>query len=231
VFRHRVEWGEESQLVPSHLFYLSGCDLRCGFCIGGINAFDASRGTPLTSEFFNVAVEWGRSRGAINIQWVGGEPTIHLPAILDVMSRCPNLPSVVWKSDFHFTPESFSLLDSAINVYVADFKFGNDRCAKRIAAIDDYTRIVMRNLLLAAGSRRGSLIVRHLLLPGHERCCYRPIVRWMREHMPSTPFSILEGYLPSWRSNQFVELRHPLRPGAGDDATNLARQVGLEVVQ
>src|SRR5438309_6312707 len=62
IFRHRVEWGEEPELVPSHLFYLSGCDLRCGFCIAGVNAFDAMRGTPLTSEFFNRAIRWGQSQ-------------------------------------------------------------------------------------------------------------------------------------------------------------------------
>lgn len=63
VFRHRIEYGEELELVPSHLFYLSGCDLRCGFCIAGINAFDPSRGVPLTSEFFNRMVLWGSGQG------------------------------------------------------------------------------------------------------------------------------------------------------------------------
>ena len=52
VFRHRVEYGEELELVPSHIFYLSGCDLRCVFCIAEANAFDPERGVPLTSEFF-----------------------------------------------------------------------------------------------------------------------------------------------------------------------------------
>lgn len=56
VFRHRVEWGEEPSLVPSHLFYTSGCDLRCKFCIAEINAFDASRATMLTSEFLNESI-------------------------------------------------------------------------------------------------------------------------------------------------------------------------------
>ena len=28
VFRHRVECGEEPELIPSHLLYLSGCDRR-----------------------------------------------------------------------------------------------------------------------------------------------------------------------------------------------------------
>src|SRR5207253_2028312 len=98
VFRHRIEYGEELELVPSHLFYLSGCDLRCAFCIAGLNAFDPGRGRELTGEFFNAAVEWGRARGAGNVQWVGGEPTIHIPAILEVMSGCPSLPPIVWKS-------------------------------------------------------------------------------------------------------------------------------------
>jgi uncharacterized Fe-S radical SAM superfamily protein PflX len=25
VYRHRIEYGEELELIPSHLFYLSGC--------------------------------------------------------------------------------------------------------------------------------------------------------------------------------------------------------------
>ena len=31
LFRHRIEYSEEAELVPSHLFYLSGCDLRPRF--------------------------------------------------------------------------------------------------------------------------------------------------------------------------------------------------------
>lgn len=229
VFRHRIEYGEELELIPSHLFYLSGCDLRCAFCIAGINAFDPGRGVELTSEFFNAAVAWGRARGAKNIQWVGGEPTIHLPAILQVMADCPQLPPVVWKSDFHGTPEAFALLEGSVDVYVADFKFGNDACAKRLAGIDDYVQIVTRNLRIAA--RQTRLIVRHLLLPGHAECCYQPIVNWMRENLPDVPFSLPEGYLPSWRSHRFAELARPLRPADAGRARQLAHHAGLRIIQ
>src|SRR3990172_6648342 len=164
VFRHRVEFGEEVAIIPSHLFYLSGCDLRCAFCIAEANAFDPSIGTELTAEFLADAVAQGRQRGARNIQWVGGEPTIHLPAILGAMAGCASLPPVVWKSDFYGTPAAFVLLDDVVDVYVADFKFGNDECAKRLAKVDRYVATVTRNLSIAAG--QGDLIVRHLLLPG-----------------------------------------------------------------
>jgi putative pyruvate formate lyase activating enzyme len=227
--RHRIEFGEEVEIVPSHLFYLSGCDLRCGFCIAGLDAFDPSRGIELSSDFFNRAVDWGRQSGARNIQWVGGEPTIHLPAILEIMSRCPDLPPVVWKSDFYGTPEIFDLLDGTVDLYIADFKFGNDECAARIASVHRYVEIITRNLLLAA--KRCRLIVRHLLLPGHFDCCYQPVLRWMTENLPNVTFSLRDSYLPNWRSAYFPELAGPLPASDATRARKLARQVGLTVVQ
>src|SRR5207302_6293988 len=110
------------------------------------------------------------------LEWVGGEPTIHLPAILDVMAELPALPKIVWKSDFYFTPDALELLDGAVEVYLADFKFGNDHCARQISGVPRYIEVITRNLLAAAA--QGDLIVRHLLLPGHLDCCFRPMVDW-----------------------------------------------------
>jgi len=191
VWRHRIEYGEELELIPSHVFYLSGCSLR------------AREG-----RWLRETIDWGLGQGARNVQWIGGEPTIHLPAILSASAACDRLPPVVWKSNFFATEETWDLLDGLIDVYVADFKFGNDRCAKRLAGVDDYLAVVTRNLLLVAG--RARLIVRHLLLPGHFDCCYRPIVDWMGRSLPHTAISIRDGYLPSWRAGRHQELRGPL---------------------
>jgi putative pyruvate formate lyase activating enzyme len=228
VFRHRVEYGEELELVPSHLFYLSGCDLRCAFCIAEANAFDPRRGRLLTPEFFAEAVAWGRGQGARNVQWVGGEPTIHLPRILEIMAGCRELPPVVWKSDFYGTPEAFALIAGVVDVYVADFKFGNDGCARRIAGVEDYVETVTRNLLLVA--EQNDLIVRHLLLPGHFDCCYRPVVAWLRRKLPRTKFSIRDGYLPRWRAKHSAELAVALPAEAGHQAADLALEEGLCVI-
>jgi putative pyruvate formate lyase activating enzyme len=229
VFRHRVEYGEELELVPSHLFYLSGCDLRCAFCIAEANAFDPGRGTPLAAEWFADAVAWGRTQGARNVQFVGGEPTIHLPGILEALAEAGELPPIVWKSDFYGTQAAFALLEGIVDVYVADFKFGNDACAQRIAGVERYVATITRNLVLAA--RQGDLIVRHLLLPGHFDCCFRPVVEWMREHLPDTKFSVRDGYLPKWRAPHFDDLAQPLARGEGNRARNLAGRSGLCVIQ
>lgn len=228
VFRHRVEHGEEPQLVPSHLFYLSGCDLRCAFCIAEEKAFDPRIGSLLDGPFLRKAIDWGRDRGARNLQWVGGEPTIHIPAILRALSGCPDVPPIVWKSDFHFTPEALELLDGVVDVHVADFKFGNDGCAERIAGVHGYVGIVGRNLLLARAST--PLIVRHLLLPGHFECCFMPVARWLADHLPGVPFSIRDGYLPRWQARHHDDLAASLPADIGPLARREAAMLGLDVV-
>jgi putative pyruvate formate lyase activating enzyme len=228
VFRHRVECGEELELVPSHLFYLSGCDLRCGFCIAEENAFDPRRGEPLTPELFRAALAWGRQQDARNVQWVGGEPTIHLPAILDVLHACDDLPPIVWKSDFHGTPEAFELLSGIVDVYVADFKFGNDQCAQRIARVENYVSILLRNLEIAVG--QADLIVRHLLLPGHFECCFVPLVQALKERLPDVKFSLRSGYLPRWLASRYPELVDPLSTADSVRAFAYAEKSGLRLI-
>ena len=233
VFRHRIEYGEEAELIPSHLFYLSGCDLRCSFCIAESNAFDPSRGTLLTPEFFAETVAWGQTQGAINVQWVGGEPTIHLPEILRAMSAVEDLPPIVWKSDFHGTNEAFELLDGIVSVYVADLKFGNNACARQVAGIERYFEIVTRNLRWAAErteARHADLIVRHLLLPGHWECCAVPIFRWMRENLPRTKFSLRDGYLPKWQAAHDETLNRILTRAESGRAWAFANELQLRLV-
>jgi putative pyruvate formate lyase activating enzyme len=229
VFRQRVEYGDESELVPSHLFYLSGCDLRCVFCINELNAFDPRSGRPLTAEFFHDAVADGLRQGARTLQWVGGEPMIHLPTILEVMADCPRLPRIVWKSDLHGTPEGLALLDSVVDVYLADFKFGNNDCARRLARVERYVEILTRNLHLVA--KQGDLIVRHLLLPGHFDCCFRPVVAWLRDNMAEVKFSVRDGYLPHWQAQSCPELARPLERCHAEQARRLAREAGLRLIE
>lgn len=229
VWQHRVEYGEELDLIPSHLFYLSGCNFRCAFCLQGDEAADPSVGLSLAGPWLRETIRWGSGQGARNVQWIGGEPTVHLPAILAAASQCDCEIPVVWKSNLFGTPEAWELLDGWVDVYVADMKFGNDACAQRIAGIERYMSIVTRNLLTVSG--RGRLIVRHLLLPGHFDCCYRPVVEWMRRSLPRVPFSVRDGYIPHWHAREHVELCGPLDRQYAARARALANDRGLEVIQ
>lgn len=206
-YRHRVEYSEETCISPSHLFYLSGCNLRCRFCIGEESAITPTLGQPLTQPFFAEAIAWGRTQGAKNIQWVGGEPGIHLDAICRLMQQTHDLPPVVWKSNFYFTPTVFETLWDYVETFVADFKFGNSRCAESLCGVTNYVETVTAALLTVYRRNPRSLIVRHLLLPQHFDCCFLPVLDWFGNNIPEAMFSLLTGYLPAWQAKEDMLLR------------------------
>ena len=138
------------------------------------------------------------------------------------MAACRDLPPVVWKSDFYGTPAAFELLAGVVDVYVADFKFGNDDCARRLAKVERYVATVTRNL---ASTSRGDLIIRHLLLPGHFDCCYRAVVEHVARELPGVKFSIRDGYLPRWQAQHYGELAHPLDSKVAARRTNWRHHV------
>lgn len=76
-----------------------------------------------------------------------------------------------------------------MDVWLADFRYGNDACAAELSGVDGYFEVVSRNFLLA--HERGEVMLRHLLLPGHLECCAVPIMRWVSEHLPGVYYNLM----------------------------------------
>src|ERR1700744_5141460 len=89
------------------------------------------------------------------------------------------------------------------NLSMADFKFGNDDCARRLARVPDYLRVVQENLLWAEA--HSCLIVRHLLMPGHVECCWRPVAEWLAAHLPGVKVNLRSGFWPAWQARRHAE--------------------------
>ena len=52
-----VEVSDELELIPTFAVALSGCDLRCAFCITGAQSWNANEGEPLVLEEFAARAE------------------------------------------------------------------------------------------------------------------------------------------------------------------------------
>jgi len=159
VFSAQVEVADELELIPTFAIALSGCDLRCDFCITGAESWN-----PLAGESFSVAelaarAEAALANGACTVMILGGEPTVHLPTALDIVSALPGDGRVVWKTNAHGSAQARALLDGLFDVWLADYKFGNDTCASRLTKVPDYTRIVRENLrwMYAQGTGTGAV--------------------------------------------------------------------------
>jgi putative pyruvate formate lyase activating enzyme len=233
VFHAQAEVGDESDLAPLFAVAFSGCDLRCDFCNTGRESWDPSAGEPPgLDDPAGLAGRIGRlaDSGSIrSVMILGGEPTIHLPSALRLVARIPDSLPVIWKTNAHGTPESNALLDGVFDAWVADLKFGNDACARRIARVENYGGIVRENLAWAAPRTR--LIVRHLLMPGHLDCCWRPVAEWIAGSLPRVEVSLRTGFWPGWFSSRHPELRRTGRVTEEREARRIGEALGLRLIQ
>jgi putative pyruvate formate lyase activating enzyme len=229
VFSTQVEVGDEMELLPTFAIALSGCDLRCSFCITGAESWNPRAGELLCTATLAAQAEAALKNGAQTAMILGGEPTIHLPAALEIVAALPPTMRLVWKTNAHATAQARALLDGMFDVWLADYKFGNDDCATHLAKVPRYQQVVRENLLWAY--HHSELIVRHLLMPGHVGCCWVPIARWLAANLPSVKVSLRSGFWPGWRATNHPELSRPFSLTELQSAWNIARSYGLRLVE
>ncbi|MHB1455452.1 MAG: radical SAM protein [Armatimonadota bacterium] len=224
-FFEQILWGEEEPLIPSHEVFLSGCNMRCRTCYSWDAIVNPSLGTQFTPESLAGTIDLRKSEGAVNVNLIGGEPTVHIPNILKALRSVTKPTAVVWNSNFFMSEESMKLLDGVVDLYAGDFRFGNDDCAKRIADTSAYFETAARNFQLASES--GDVIIRHLLLPGHVECCFKPVAEWAAEHLPDVPFNLMFQYIPCAAALDDPALCRTITSEEAAQASEIAASLGL----
>lgn len=227
-FSAQTEVSDEIELIPTFAVAFSGCDLRCDFCITGASSWNPRSGVGFSAAEMAVQARTAIENGAKTIMVLGGEPTIHLPAALEFVSYLPSQARLIWKTNAHGAAQARQLLDGMFDVWLADFKFGNDDCARRLAKTPDYVRVVRENLLWAEA--HSELIVRHLLMPGHVECCWRPAAAWLAEYLPGVKVNLRAGFWPAWKAARHPELKGTNTPQEAEAALRLAREFELNLI-
>ena len=228
-FLAQTEVTDELELIPTFAIALSGCDLRCDFCITGAESWNPQAGDSFNVEEMAARAVAALENGARTVMLLGGEPTIHLHAALELAAALPETARLVWKTNAHGSAQARELLNGIFDVWVADGKFGNDDCALRLAKVPDYIGIVSKNLLWA--NAHSELIVRHLLMPGHIECCWRPVARWLGENLPGVKVNLRPGFWPAWHARWHPELRRTLSADEASRAGRIAEMYGLNLVE
>jgi len=227
-FSAQVDAGDEAELTPSFAVALSGCDLRCDFCITGLESWDSRAVATFDPDIVAAKAQRALAAGARTVMILGGEPTIHLPAALEFVATMPPEAILVWKTNAHGSRDARDLLEGLFNIWVADFKFGNDDCAQRLARVPRYGRVVRENLLWAFAT--SELIVRHLVMPGHLTCCWTPIAQWLSAELPRAKVSLRAGFWPAWHSARHPEFQGVASRSEAAQALKIARDNNLNLV-
>ena len=229
-FRH---FGEEAPLVNTNgsgTIFFTGCMFRCVFC----QNWEISQ-YPLAGEAvdgINLAeiMKDLHQQGAHNINFVGGEPTPNIHTIIEGMRNLDvNIP-MLWNSDMYATSDTMRLLIDIMDIWLPDFKYGNDDCAKRLSNIPNYFTMISRNHKFVV-EHNGDMIIRHLVLPNHFDCCTKPILGWISENCKRVLVNVMGQYRPEYRvkknPKQYSDIARPLETAEIQRAYDYAEKCGL----
>lgn len=223
IFQHM---GEEPELVPSGTIFTLGCTMRCQHCQNWSISQWMENGQIYTPIQLAREVEKLRERGCRNANLVGGEPTPWLEQWLKTFRNVQVNVPVVWNSNSYYSEETAKLLAGFVDVYLLDFKYGNNQCAEKISDASNYWESCTRNHLYA--KKYGELIIRILVLPKHLECCTSPIIKWIAENLgKGTRSNVMFQYRPEWRAYEIPELQRRLTEHEKRRAVQLAEKAGL----
>ncbi|AIF70108.1 hypothetical protein PAP_08635 [Palaeococcus pacificus DY20341] len=220
--------GEEPELVPSYTIFFSGCNFRCVFC----QNWDISQhrvGVHHTPKELANKIMVAYARGAKNVNFVGGEPTPNLPFILQALRHVKVPIPVVWNSNMYMSEKAMKLLDGVVDVYLGDFKWGNNDCALRYSKAPKYWEIITRNFLLAKNHYNAEFLIRHLIIPDHLECCTRPILEWISKNLgKEVRVNVMFQYHPDYKAREYKELNRALTYEEMLKAAELVREFELK---
>ena len=200
------QW-EEPCLVGEYgagTVFFSGCNLRCCFCQTGAIS-QGNVGKTITAERLRAIFRELIDRGAACLDLV--TPTQFTPVILEALGEESWPVPVVWNCGGYEKPETLSLLEGKVQVYLPDLKYAMPGPAKKYSAAEDYfewASAAIQEMFrqtgpykMEKGQLRSGVLIRHLILPG-ELENTRRCIDWVAETFRpgDVLFSLMSQYTP-----------------------------------
>ena len=219
--------GEEHVLIPSHTIFFSGCTFRCVFCQNW-DISQENNGLPIEPEKLAAIIHNKKQQGARNVNWVGGDPTPNLLYILEVIKKIDDSTPQVWNSNMYCSQESMKLLNGLVDLYLTDFKYGNNDCAKRLSKVDNYLEIIKRNHEIAY--EKAEMIIRHLIMPNHIECCSKPIMKIISKNFPNACVNIMAQYRPEYHACDYEDISRHVSINEVLSVKDYANELGINQI-
>lgn len=223
-FRHM---GEEPQISPSFTIFTVHCNFFCQHCQNWSISRALEGGEAVSPRVLGRLIDEARRDGNRNANLVGGDPSPWLHGWLKVFQHVRASVPVVWNSNMYHSSESARLLKGFVDLFLSDYKYGNDLCAARYSKVPNYLEVVSRNHLAGAG--HAEFLVRVLVLPNHNSCCTQPVLRWIKDNLgANTLVNLMDQYRPEYHAKNYPKINRRLRAEEFAEAVGIAREVGLE---
>lgn len=222
--------------------FFGNCNLRCVFC----QNYEISQNWKIerTNEvsferLADIMLEL-QERGCHNIGFVS--PTHFTPQILIslfiAVEKGLKIP-LVYNTNGYDSVEMLKLFDGIIDIYLPDFKYGDNSSGKTYSKVDDYFdkaslavkemyRQVGANLLLENDVVLRGLIVRHLVLP-NGLSESEEVFRYLSLNLDHDIYiSLMSQYYPTNKADNDILISRKIRASEYEKAISLLEKYGLK---
>lgn len=234
-------YGEEPPLVGfggSGTIFFSHCNLKCVFCqnadISQVGQGDEASAEELAGKMLQL-----QGIGCHNVNFV--TPTPYVPQILEALEIAAGkglrLP-LVYNCGGYESIETIQILDGIVDIYMPDFKYGDDEQGRRYSKADDYFQVcslaileMHRQVGVLKMDDRGialrGLLIRHLVLP-KDLAGSRNVLGYIANCLSTDSYvNIMAQYYPSYCAHEFPSLTRRITAAEFDEALDIARRFGL----
>lgn len=244
VSSYTPHFGEEPVLSGTRgagNIFFGNCNLRCIYC----QNFEISqnwrteRKHEVSHERLAEIMLRLQDMGCHNIGLVS--PTHFSATILKSIyiaaSKGLRLP-IIYNTNGYDSVEMLELYDGVIDIYLPDFKYGNDEYARKYSYVDDYfekTKASIKEMFRQVGDKlvyegdvvvRG-LIIRHLVLPNGLAESERVFKFIAEELSPDVHISLMSQYYPTNKAYKEILLNRTIRVSEYEKALELMDKYGL----
>lgn len=217
--------GEEVELIPSATIFLSGCTMRCCYCQNAPESIDPDLGEIWKEKEVRDWIDLKYKKGCINVNFV--TPDCYVWNILKVLKSVTSPIPVVWNSSSYYSKKTAMLIKDFVDVYLLDFRYFNNKCAKKLSQAPKYVEAAKRNFLIA--KENGELLIRVLILPNHIECCIKPILKWIKVNLgENIRVNILSKYYPTWNADKVSKINRGLKLKEYKTVVTYAKKIGLK---
>lgn len=189
--------------------FFAGCNLRCVFCQNHTISHKKNGRLVTEDDLIRMMLSL-QDEGVHNINLV--TPTHYSSTIARVLEKvkpCLHIP-VVWNSSAYESPETLSMLNGLVDIYLPDFKYLSTELSAAYSAAPDYAEVataavqtmhrqVGASTFDADGIMQKGMILRHLILPGCRKDSIA-VVRHLADILPvkAVKLSLMRQYTPDF---------------------------------
>jgi putative pyruvate formate lyase activating enzyme len=233
--------GEEPPLsgtLGAGTIFLSSCNLGCIYC-QNYQISHSAQGRHLTVlQLTKVMLDLQKS-GCHNVEPV--TPTPQAPLVMEAlcMARMQGLTvPFVYNCGGYENPEVIKLLESMVDIYLPDFKYGLEKDSVDFSAAPEYPRFALDSLKemvkqvsdgleLKNGIAQKGIIIRHLVLPDRIENS-KEVLRLIKKEISTSVFlSLMSQYTPIAKVRNHPSLKRRITKSEYEQITDYALKLGF----